>query len=388
MKKKLLISTDSERVFGLDILRAVAILFVVMAHGDIFVPKVLLPYYVKLVYDGVGIFFVLSGFLIGGILIKQIENYKFNFNSLLHFWSKRWSRTLPNYFLFLIILSMIEYLRNPDFRIFNYLKYFVFSQNLTSAPPKFFFHSWSLSVEEWFYIIIPTIIFLLVVVFKRKFKKSFLLIILLIIIIVTIFRFLQLQNIENEEAFTALTYSVLYRFDALMYGMLGAYISYYYPLVWSRNRMSCFLVFILLLILHFVLKSFTFTHSKYYYKSFVFSLTSLTVLFSLPYLSTLRKNSENMCFRILTKISLISYSLYLANYIIVDLVSTLVDRRYIMHILQQRFSIITHWSFPLVFNYILSVFLSFLIATLIYKYFEIPTTKYFRRCIKTTLEKK
>ena len=109
MRNFLTISFDSKRIFGLDIVRAAAIFFVLHIHAGNFVPKQVAPFYNKFFYDGVGVFFVLSGFLIGGILIKQVEKYKFNFKSLLYFWVKRWSRTLPNYFLFLVILLMIEY---------------------------------------------------------------------------------------------------------------------------------------------------------------------------------------------------------------------------------------------------------------------------------------
>jgi len=63
------------RIYGLDILRAMAILFVLNIHSAHFfsptslIFKILTP----LNLDGVTLFFVLSGFLIGGILISQFE---------------------------------------------------------------------------------------------------------------------------------------------------------------------------------------------------------------------------------------------------------------------------------------------------------------------------
>lgn len=61
------------RVFGLDLLRFVAIFMVLLGHSLILAPKALKPFVYKFLFDGVAIFFVLSGFLIGGILIKQLN---------------------------------------------------------------------------------------------------------------------------------------------------------------------------------------------------------------------------------------------------------------------------------------------------------------------------
>ncbi|MDD3772172.1 MAG: acyltransferase [Weeksellaceae bacterium] len=221
MKKLLQIPITSNRIFGLDIVRAAAILFVILTHSGNFIPRNWMFWYKSLIYDGVGVFFVLSGFLIGGILIKQIETYKFNFKSLLYFWSKRWSRTLPNYFLFLIILLILESFINDNFQIRQHLSYFIFSQNLTSSPPSFFLHSWSLSVEEWFYLVTPFLLFIFMSIFKFKFKYVFLITIFGIIVFVTIFRLYEIRNISNWNEFKNITYGVIYRFDSLMYGMLA-----------------------------------------------------------------------------------------------------------------------------------------------------------------------
>ncbi len=70
---------NQSRVLGLDIMRSIAILLVVYGHGVFMLPKSFKFYYLlPMPYiDGVSVFFVLSGFLIGGILLKIIRTSNF-----------------------------------------------------------------------------------------------------------------------------------------------------------------------------------------------------------------------------------------------------------------------------------------------------------------------
>lgn len=93
------------RVFGLDLLRAAAILFVVYMHGAYELASVLPKSLVQLpIMDGVSMFFVLSGFLIGGIILRAFETSPPRPRGVGRIWIRRWFRTLPNYFLILTIL--------------------------------------------------------------------------------------------------------------------------------------------------------------------------------------------------------------------------------------------------------------------------------------------
>ena len=101
------ITISPNRIYGLDILRAAAILFVVLLHGCFITPDRISEKVGIFLLDGVSIFFVLSRFLIGGILIKILAKEKPNFTTLFGFWKRRWYRTLPNYYLLLFIHIMI-----------------------------------------------------------------------------------------------------------------------------------------------------------------------------------------------------------------------------------------------------------------------------------------
>ncbi len=137
-----------ERVFGLDIVRSIAIIMVVLSHslwllkpleryhlfGKIFPVMVgLFPLFGML---GVDLFFALSGFLIGNILIKiYLNSQVFDFKVLRLFWIRRWFRTLPNYYL-VLLLNVILASRFIGSKML--IKFVFFLQNLFAEAPDFF----------------------------------------------------------------------------------------------------------------------------------------------------------------------------------------------------------------------------------------------------------
>jgi peptidoglycan/LPS O-acetylase OafA/YrhL len=166
------IEINKNRIYGLDILRAWAIFFVVLDHSthtlqksnSAFINEISRIYSWNMryfIFDGVSIFFVLSGFLIGSILIRGFEKEEITVKNLLNFWIKRWVRTLPAYLFILSTLVVLSYFFTANFNIYETGKYYLFIQNFNSPHPDFFPEAWSLSVEEWFYLLIPSSIFFL-----------------------------------------------------------------------------------------------------------------------------------------------------------------------------------------------------------------------------------
>ena len=144
--------THGVRRFGLDAWRASAILLVLVGHASFFFLPLTreLDVWYSLAFLGVELFFVLSGFLIGGILIGEFRSGTFR---LKQFWTRRWLRTLPNYFLFLalnIVLYRAMFGVWPQFGLFV-----VFLQNFAWPHPPMFSEAWSLSIEELFYLMAP-----------------------------------------------------------------------------------------------------------------------------------------------------------------------------------------------------------------------------------------
>ena len=101
---------------------------------------------------GVELFFILSGFLIGNLLLDLAASAP-TWRNLGIFLVRRWLRTLPLYLLWLTILLVLA----PPAHLFAWhaLHYATLTQNLTHGMPPgdYFPVSWSLTIEEWFYLL-------------------------------------------------------------------------------------------------------------------------------------------------------------------------------------------------------------------------------------------
>lgn len=163
----------SQKVFpSLNGLRAVSILLVVFSHiQETF--KVIIPNIAFIGPLGVDVFFVISGFLITTLCIK--EKVVTGTLSLRKFYLRRFLRILPVAYLYIIVVAILNYFFKLDVAGNSFLVAALFLVDIS-----FFFnrvkfdwnlaHYWSLSVEEQFYIMLP--------VFLKKQFKVFLAIVL------------------------------------------------------------------------------------------------------------------------------------------------------------------------------------------------------------------
>lgn len=367
MKEIFKINLDNKRVYGLDILRSFAILFVLIEHGKYMLPQTAKNICDFFIFDGVTIFFVLSGFLIGGILINLIEKNGLTILTLKTFWIKRWYRTLPNYFFILIILCFLNLIFEKDFTLRSINRFFIFSQNIFDKHPSWFFpEAWSLSIEEWFYIILPLGVSFFFIVTK-SYKRSILYISLFIILIITSYRFYKFSNVQindiNDWDFI-FRKQVSTRLDSLIFGVFGAYINIYYNKIWTNRKRTLMVIGIVLFIIIKFIPPLFFEIDHAYFSVFSFSLNSIATLLVLPFLSNY-KSGKGLTYKILTYISLISYSMYLLNLSIIQgwIISKIswdsfIENKYIL----TSSKYISYW--------LLVVSLSILN----YKYFEIPIT--------------
>jgi peptidoglycan/LPS O-acetylase OafA/YrhL len=146
----------THRNFGLDLARALAISMVFLSHGVTALDTLGV---------GVDLFFLLSGFLIGRIYLRsQADAHdKPGTFTLWGFWSARWFRTLPPYLaaLGLFALAQPHFQNNPVHPC-----YLLFLQNYLGMAG--FGPSWSLCVEEHFYLALPLLGFLALRFIGRK----------------------------------------------------------------------------------------------------------------------------------------------------------------------------------------------------------------------------
>ncbi len=314
-----------DRIFGLDVMRAAAILFVVFSHALWIFPEAsgtLVEILRLMGVMGVEIFFVLSGFLIGRILFRIFTKEDFKTRDLNYFLIRRWFRTLPNYYLVLLInIGIVLYFGRelPD----SIFSYFFFLQNAVDGMDIFFTESWSLPIEEFAYIICP-FLFYIIFLFPLKVSRQKLFLYVTLFIIAFFLCTKIIYNINNPVS--DITYwninlkaVVLYRIDAIYYGVLAAYISLIHPHRWkSKPEMLLILGFLLFLLLHFLIgtKQLTVEEYPFLWNVVYLPFCSICIAFSLPYLSGLKTAASYISMPI-TFISVISYGMYLLHYSII-----------------------------------------------------------------------
>lgn len=204
----------------IDGIRAIAVLLVLFCHA--------FPHYLPSGFIGVDIFFVISGYLITSILIKDFEKDSF---SIVTFYKRRILRIFPALILVLAFIIGIGwiFLFKSEFHSLgrHIFASTLFFENLnlwnessyfdTSSDLKPTLHLWSLAIEEQFYIFWPLIIYLS---FKLRFKLLFIIVGLFLISFS-----INLYDISND--LTAAYYSPLGRSWELLVGAMLAYFQKY-----------------------------------------------------------------------------------------------------------------------------------------------------------------
>ena len=209
-----------QRNFSLDCFRALAIMLVFTGHSILAAGSP--PSFAPLQFGGTGVdlFFVLSGWLIGNQLL--IEKKKFGNIEIPRFWIRRWMRTMPAYYAVLTVTIFQLYLTKDNFS-FPWAHLF-FLQNYI-GDLSVFYVSWSLSVEEQFYLLIAP---LFVVTLKLP-KRYQIFVLLILLICPSIFRHLGLFTSLNETHV---------RLDCCAMGVLLAYIKHYRAHLWRLSQVN------------------------------------------------------------------------------------------------------------------------------------------------------
>lgn len=359
---------SKQRIFGLDLMRAIAITMVLCSHILWIYPSK--NRFISNIFEmfglwGVEIFFVLSGFLIGGILYKTYTTTNFSINEIFIFLKRRWFRTLPNYYLVLIInIVVATYI---GYEMESLWRYFFFLQNFSSTMLPFFPESWSLSVEEFTYLLVPIVLFCSLKIKVKNKSIRFLSVIIILILFFLITKIVYAVTTDNSSMTQwnlSLKSVVIYRIDAILIGFLMFWISYNYKVFWEKHKKLFFLIGCALMGFIFLgigtLRILIDTN-PYFWNIFYLPLNSICFAMFLPVLSQW-KTSKSIYVKPVQFISLISYSIYLIHYcIIMQLMKHWIDTSSFSNIQLHMFTIV---------YLLVTITASFLL----YKFYEKPMT--------------
>ena len=221
MNRRNVSTAPASRLPELDGLRAIAILLVLFSHHLAYLPVASLRWFTEKGWVGVDLFFVLSGFLIGGILLdqRQAPNY------YRVFYLRRCLRIAPLYLVLVVpgvlLLScgLQSFLSGHSLASQSawslwFCLFFVQNLLFPFAVPAYLSPTWSVAVEEQFYLLLPPLV--------RHFEvRKLLKILAAAIILAPLLRGVLLFTWGDKAAMSC--YIVLpCRWDSLLFGVLGA----------------------------------------------------------------------------------------------------------------------------------------------------------------------
>ncbi|WP_414045210.1 acyltransferase family protein [Macrococcus equi] len=354
---------------GLDGMRAIAVVAIIIFHLN--------PKWLPGGFLGVDTFFIISGYLITTLLIKEYE-IKQTIN-LAHFWYKRIKRLLPPvlFMMFIVVQYIIFFDRELLYQIkkdmlaalfyvsnwwyiFDGLDYF---QSLEPRPLK---HLWSLAIEEQFYLFFP---FILLLLFKFMKKKSKIFIVFFVVSIISMAIMWILFN--PSLSISRIYFGTDTRLQTLLLGAMLALIWPAYKLKEHPPKYVVWFIDVIGLIgfLFLIRSFFVFTeHSASVFQGGLYVLGIFTLLFIMASVHPETFISKVLSLPVLTWIGRYSYSLYLWHYPIIVLMQS--------HFIQGQIPWYVH---------IFSILLTVIMAVISYHFIEQPFRK---RGLKTFIDVK
>lgn len=308
----------------INVLRAISVLSVIFYHFKI-------PQFTG-GWLGVDIFFVISGYLISNIIISNLNSGSFSFKQ---FYFRRAKRLLPALFTVITICLLPAYIMlTPQITeiflygvlsaIFFFSNFYYLNLDSYTSPEADYYpllHTWSLSIEEQFYLVLPVILFLLIKYFKNNFVFS-------IKILFLSSLFINFFPFSSKQLF----YLPYLRFWEFLFGTLIMLIGFNYKSINSKIIYT----FSLIIGAYFI----TFTSEN----EIAELLPRLAVL-SCVAIVLLNDSSTNLLtrinnFKIIKLIGLSSYSSYLLHQPAYSFYLTFKDRTFSQYILLEKVLII------------------------------------------------
>lgn len=299
---------------SIDILRAFAILLVLGRHMKTCPPETniylssLTELWQRVGWTGVDLFFVLSGFLVSSLLFQ--ENLIHSQIDIKRFLVRRGFKIYPSFWIFIGFTIVYWKANNYPLYLSNLLGELFFLQNYIG---NFWGYTWSLAVEEHFYILLVIILYWLNQRdLKFRNKTPFLelpQISIIILVACLALRYITAYISSDSDSYTLLFPTHL-RIDSLMFGVLIAWLwhfklSEFEKLFWFKR------LYLTIMGLFFVFVPFVANIDRTI-NMFTFGLSFLYFGFGLLILGTINlKIKSEALLKCLTYIGYCSYSIYL-----------------------------------------------------------------------------
>jgi peptidoglycan/LPS O-acetylase OafA/YrhL len=185
-------------------------------------------------WTGVDLFFVLSGYLVGGQLLKSMAGDRPL--SIGEFYIKRFFRIVPVYLLVLIAYASLPMLRETE-GMQPLWKFVTFTENIgfDGQSGRAFSHAWSLCVEEHFYLVFPILVVGLSVwkIGRRAIWIAAAVLLAGMVIRVVLWRVLVHSDDAYGPWYRYIYYPTYSRLDGLLAGVCASAIQCFAPGTWE-----------------------------------------------------------------------------------------------------------------------------------------------------------
>jgi peptidoglycan/LPS O-acetylase OafA/YrhL len=244
----------------------------------------------------------------------------------------------------------------------------LFLRNFQAVRIEFMPEAWSLAVEEWFYVIFPALLWIGYRRWPGRFETVFG-VTAAALFFVSLGCRIHGAGLPGSNWVMGQRCAVFYRFDALMTGVIAAWIAHTRPSAWARLTGVCALAGVVTLgvgyggIWNWTDPSLPLAADGFYAKTFRFNVISFGVALLLPMASGWRPRRETLIHSAIRKVALWSYAMYLVNWPLFQILMTPTFAR--LHS--------SWWSEHLFFAFKQALLIA--VSAAFYGFYELPCTR-------------
>jgi len=314
----------------LDAFRAFSILWVLFHHtNNLFDLRIFFGIFSKPIlriasagFLGVDMFFVISGFLITGLFLEDLESSI----RIKRFYYRRFFKIIPQYFLCVSagLLIIFIFAPNHKYAISTLASHVFLYQNYMKIIPTLG-HTWSIAIEEHFYLFYPILLHIICRVEKNIEHRKLLLfcVFMGLIIFGNFLRYISFVNLdlskyifENPTIWYAnptLTHRTHLCFDALLFGCLLKLLEPYFSQKQALEKKNTALIYFIMGILIYVFLICEYKKFIWFFYTLSYVAPGFLIISAITGFAPLKKISEN---KVLRWVGKNSYGIYLWHYVI------------------------------------------------------------------------